>query len=44
MLNGPDALGGESGTYTFIRPDGAAEWGVLSKRVCARRILDAMAG
>lgn len=46
VLNGLDALGGESGTYTFIgRADDAAvkvtEWGSLSKRTCAQRILDA---
>lgn len=46
VLNGLDALGGESGTYTFIArsKDGApavASWGELGKRACARRILDA---
>lgn len=40
VLNGPDALGGESGTYTFLQPDGAVEnWGVLRKTECAQRIL-----
>lgn len=46
VLNGLDALGGESGTYTFIQRAGAgstdvAEWGALSKRACAQHILDA---
>jgi phosphopantothenoylcysteine decarboxylase/phosphopantothenate--cysteine ligase len=46
VLNGLDALGGESGTYTFIQRDRAdassvAEWGELNKRACAQRILDA---
>lgn len=41
VLNSPDALGGETGTYTFFAA-GAREgepWGTLSKRDCARRIL-----
>lgn len=46
VLNGLDALGGESGEYTFIGFDPAgsaavATWGVLGKRACAQRILDA---
>ena len=44
VLNALDALGGESGTYTFIHAaNGNAgsvdEWGKLDKRTCARRIL-----
>ncbi len=46
VLNGLDALGGESGSYTYIGMDAAgtvatAAWGPLNKRVCAQRILDA---
>lgn len=46
VLNGLDALGGESGRYTFIADAAGAEpvvapWGELSKRACAQRILDA---
>ena len=40
-----DAMGGESGTYTWISAQGASgadkvEWGKLDKRECARRILN----
>lgn len=40
VLNGPEALGGEGGRYTFITRDSSADWGPLSKRACARRIVD----
>jgi phosphopantothenoylcysteine decarboxylase/phosphopantothenate--cysteine ligase len=41
VLNALDALGGDEGTYTFIGATGApAEWGRISKRECAGRILD----
>ena len=44
VLNGPDALGGESGTYTFIEPKvQPAVWGKLAKRECARRIMQFVA-
>ena len=48
VLNGLDALGGETGRYTFIGMDGSGtvattDWGPLNKRVCAQRILDAAA-
>lgn len=48
VLNGMDALGGESGSYTFLGMDRAGavtahEWGALNKRVCAHRILEAAA-
>lgn len=43
VLNSLDALGGESGTYTYLNATeggaGIQEWGRLDKRVCARRIL-----
>ena len=43
VLNSMDALGGDSGTYTFLSgPAGDTdkqEWGQLDKRICARRIL-----
>jgi phosphopantothenoylcysteine decarboxylase/phosphopantothenate--cysteine ligase len=44
VLNGMDALGGDSGTYTFLRAgrggkDAVTEWGPLDKRTCARKIL-----
>lgn len=43
VLNSMDALGGESGTYTWITqgPAGGVitEWGKLDKHECARRIL-----
>jgi phosphopantothenoylcysteine decarboxylase/phosphopantothenate--cysteine ligase len=40
VLNALDAMGGDSGTYTFITPQGGVEeWGQLEKRACARRIL-----
>lgn len=41
VLNALDALGGEDGTYTFIGAAGKpADWGRISKRTCASRILD----
>lgn len=46
VLNALDALGGESGTYTYIGANGSAgpaAWGKIGKRDCARRILDAAA-
>lgn len=43
VLNSLDALGGESGTYTYLNgaegEAGTQEWGRLDKRICARRIL-----
>lgn len=44
VLNSMDALGGDSGTYTFLsssngKPPKTSEWGKLSKRDCARKIL-----
>jgi phosphopantothenoylcysteine decarboxylase/phosphopantothenate--cysteine ligase len=40
VLNGLDALGGDSGRYTWIAPGAPPEdWGQLSKSECARRIL-----
>ncbi len=40
VLNALDALGGESGSYTWISPDAESEeWGTLNKTECARRIL-----
>ncbi len=44
VLNGLDALGGDSGTYTFIAASGRGaprveEWGALTKQNCAQRIL-----
>ncbi len=44
VLNGLDALGGESGTYAFIQRSGASDWGPLTKRACARHIVDAACG
>lgn len=49
VLNALDALGGEDGTYTFLASGNGhagetAEWGHLSKRECARRILGEAAG
>lgn len=48
VLNGPESLGGETGTYTYLGrgPHGieTAAWGSLSKRACAGRIFDAVAG
>ena len=45
VLNGLDALGGESGTYTFLQHSGGvSDWGPLTKRACARRIVDAACG
>lgn len=40
VLNALDALGGDSGAYTWLSPDAEPEsWGELSKPECARRIL-----
>jgi phosphopantothenoylcysteine decarboxylase/phosphopantothenate--cysteine ligase len=40
VLNALDALGGDSGRYTWIAPGAPPEdWGLLSKPECARRIL-----
>ena len=40
VLNSLDALGGESGTYTYLSPEGGEDaWGQLEKHACARRIL-----
>ncbi|MFH0907500.1 MAG: bifunctional phosphopantothenoylcysteine decarboxylase/phosphopantothenate--cysteine ligase CoaBC [bacterium] len=43
VLNSLDALGGDSGTYTYLNgaegEDGKQQWGRLDKRICARRIL-----
>lgn len=47
VLNGPEALGSESGTYTFLARGAhgveTTRWGELSKPDCARHILDAVA-
>ncbi len=40
VLNGLDALGGETGEYTYVSPAATEGWGKLAKRACARRILD----
>ncbi|HEY8240214.1 MAG TPA: bifunctional phosphopantothenoylcysteine decarboxylase/phosphopantothenate--cysteine ligase CoaBC, partial [Kiritimatiellia bacterium] len=40
VLNALDAMGGDSGAYTYIASTGVDEnWGRLDKRDCARRIL-----
>ena len=40
VLNALDALGGETGGYTWIEPGAAPQaWGTLAKPDCARRIL-----
>jgi phosphopantothenoylcysteine decarboxylase/phosphopantothenate--cysteine ligase len=44
VLNGLDAMGGDTGTYTWLGRRGGAKpdispWGLLDKRDCARRIL-----
>jgi phosphopantothenoylcysteine decarboxylase/phosphopantothenate--cysteine ligase len=40
VLNALDAMGGDTGTYTYLTPSGdAADWGKLDKRACARLIL-----
>lgn len=40
VLNALDALGGESGGYTWIEPGAAPQdWGTLAKGACAQRIL-----
>lgn len=41
LLNHPEAMGGDSGTYTFIRKDAEPDaWGLLSKRACAAKLWD----
>lgn len=43
VLNALDALGGETGSYRFLaagEPAGFADWGTITKRACAARILD----
>lgn len=43
VLNHPEALNADEGTYTLITPDREPEpWGTLSKRVCADRIFDTL--
>lgn len=47
VLNALDAMGGEGGTYSFLAANsrnGFSDWGALSKRACARKILAAAAG
>jgi phosphopantothenoylcysteine decarboxylase/phosphopantothenate--cysteine ligase len=46
VLNAPDALGGDEGTYTFFTADHEQpdEWGVLAKGDCAARICGFIAG
>ncbi len=44
VLNSLEALGGDTGTYTYLsaangRPAALEEWGKLEKRACARKIL-----
>lgn len=40
VLNALDALGGDTGSYTWLSPDAEPEsWGELTKTECARRIL-----
>lgn len=40
VLNALDALGGDTGTYTWLAPNSEPEaWGPLSKRECADRII-----
>ncbi|HEY8240280.1 MAG TPA: bifunctional phosphopantothenoylcysteine decarboxylase/phosphopantothenate--cysteine ligase CoaBC [Kiritimatiellia bacterium] len=40
VLNALDALGGDTGTYTYLSGEAVSnDWGKLDKRVCARRIL-----
>lgn len=42
VLNSLEALGGEHGTYSFLSAqskNGFAEWGQISKRDCARKII-----
>lgn len=44
VLNHPDAMNAETGTFTFIPEDQPEQvWGPLNKRACAERILDAAA-
>lgn len=42
VLNSPDALGGNDGSYTFFDAgsEDADAWGKLAKTVCAQRIFD----
>lgn len=47
VLNALDAMGGDSGSYRFISArskSGFTEWGHLTKRDCAKRILAEAAG
>ncbi len=41
VLNALDALGGDSGSYTWLEPGAAppSDWGAMPKDECARRIL-----
>jgi phosphopantothenoylcysteine decarboxylase/phosphopantothenate--cysteine ligase len=46
VLNDLDALAGETGTYTWLaapgrKPARAEPWGTITKRACARRLLEA---
>lgn len=40
VLNQVDAMGADSARYRFIDESGVTSWGELTKRDCARRILD----
>lgn len=41
LLNGPEAIGSEEARYYWIDRKGVEEeWGVLSKRACARKIIE----
>ncbi len=41
LLNHPDAMDAEGGTYTFIKADHTeSPWGALGKRACATLLLD----
>ncbi len=46
VLNAPDALGGNDGSYTFFdaRTEAPVSWGKLRKTDCASRIFDFVAG
>ena len=39
VLNSPEAIGKDKAVYSFITRRGYADWGPLSKTVCARNIL-----
>ncbi|MFT5128520.1 MAG: phosphopantothenoylcysteine decarboxylase/phosphopantothenate--cysteine ligase [Rhodothermales bacterium] len=39
LLNGPDAMGADSGEYTWITASDSFPWGRLSKAVAARRLI-----